>query len=141
MIEATKHPTAEWLARKITEAFSWATAPRSLIRDDDGAYGHVFTGRVRATRIRDRPICPGSPWQNGIGERLIVTLRRECRDHIIVAGENHSRRVLTAYATYYNQTRAPVTPADSPLRRAIQRIGDVTVIPSLGDYITDYVRI
>jgi hypothetical protein len=68
--EVTRRPTAEWLARQITEAFPWATAPRYLIRDNDGAYGDVFTGRAKAMGIRDRPISPGSPWQNGIAERL-----------------------------------------------------------------------
>jgi hypothetical protein len=43
-VEVTKHPTAEWLARQITEAFPWATAPRYLIRDNDGAYGHPAEG-------------------------------------------------------------------------------------------------
>ena len=76
--EVTQHPTAEWLARQITEAFPWTSAPAYLVRDNDGAYGHVFTSRVRAMGIRDRPIAPGSPWQNGYAERLIGTLRREC---------------------------------------------------------------
>jgi hypothetical protein len=43
----------------------WASAPAYLVRDNDRAYGHVFTTRVRAMGIRDRPIAPGSPWQNG----------------------------------------------------------------------------
>jgi hypothetical protein len=43
-IEVTRHPTAEWLARQITEAFPWTSAPAYLVRDNDGAYGHVFTG-------------------------------------------------------------------------------------------------
>ena len=79
--EVTRHPTAEWLARQITEAFPWTSAPAYLVRDNDRAYGHVFTSRVRAMGIRDRPISPGSPWQNGCAERLIGTLRRECLDH------------------------------------------------------------
>jgi hypothetical protein len=74
-IEVTRHPTAEWLARQITEAFPWTSAPAYLVRDNDGAYGHVFTSRVRAMGIRDRPISPRSPWQNGYAERLIETLR------------------------------------------------------------------
>jgi hypothetical protein len=45
--EVTRHPMAEWLARQITEAFPWASAPAYLVRDNDGAYGHVFTSRVR----------------------------------------------------------------------------------------------
>jgi transposase InsO family protein len=68
--EVTRHPTAEWLARQITEAFPWSSAPAYLVRDNDRAYGHVFKSRVKAMGIRDRPIPPGSPWQNGIAERL-----------------------------------------------------------------------
>jgi hypothetical protein len=58
-IEVTKHPTAEWLARQITEAFPWASAPAYLVRDNDRAYGHVFQTRVGAMKVRDRPISPG----------------------------------------------------------------------------------
>jgi transposase InsO family protein len=141
-IEVTRHPTAEWLARQITEAFPWATAPSYLIRDNDGAYGHIFTGRVRAMGIRDRPISPGSPWQNGIAERLIGTLRRECLDHVVIFGERHLRRVLLAYAAYYNQTRPHRSlQKDAPLRRAIQRIGEVAAMPILGGLHHHYVRI
>ena len=78
--EVTRHPTAEWPARQITEAFPWTSAPSYLGRDNDAAYGHVFTSRLRAMGIRDRPISPRSPWQNGYAERLIGTVRRECLD-------------------------------------------------------------
>ena len=141
-IEVTRHPTAEWLARQITEAFPWASAPAYLVRDNDRAYGHVFTTRVRAMGIRDRPISPRAPWQNGIAERLIGTLRRECLDHVVVFGESHLRRVLSAYAAYYNQARPHRSlRKDAPLRRAIQRIGHVAAIPILGGLHHQYVRI
>jgi len=141
-IEVTRHPTAEWLARQITEAFPWASAPAYLVRDNDRAYGHVFTTRVSAMGIRDRPISPGSPWQNGISERLIGTLRRECLDHIVVFGERHLRRVLCSYVAYYNQTRPHRSlRKDAPLRRAIQRIGDVVTVSILGGLHHQYLRI
>jgi transposase InsO family protein len=140
--EVTRHPTAEWLARQITEAFPWGSAPKYLIRDNDRAYGQVFTSRLRAMGIRDRPIGPGSPWQNGIAERLIGSLRRECLDHIIVFGERHLRCVLNAYAAYYNETRPHRSLGkDAPLRRSIQRIGEVAVMPILGGLHHQYVRI
>ena len=140
--EVTRHPTAEWLARQITEAFPWATAPKYLIRDNDGAYGHVFTGRVRAMGIRDRPISPGSPWQNGIGERFIGTLRRECLDQIIIFGTAHLRLVLAGYAIYYNQTRTHLTlRKDTPSGRAVQQVGRVVAIPVLGGLHHRYARI
>jgi transposase InsO family protein len=94
--EVTRHPTAEWLARQITEAFPWELAPAYLVRDNDGAYGRVFTSRVRAMGIRDRPISPRSPWQNGHMERLIGTVRRECLDRMLIFGEPHLRRVLAS---------------------------------------------
>jgi transposase InsO family protein len=82
-INVTVHPTAEWIAQQITEAFPWNETPRYLIRDRDGIYGAAVTRRLRAMGIRDKPIAPGSPWQNCFAERLIGTIRRECVDHRI----------------------------------------------------------
>ena len=55
----TRHPTAEWLAQQIVEAFPWNTGPTYLVRDNDGAYGQAFTSRVRAMGIWDRPMLEG----------------------------------------------------------------------------------
>jgi transposase InsO family protein len=130
--EVTRHPTAEWLARQITEAFPWSPVPAYLVRDNDRAYGHVFTSRVRAMGIRDRPISPGSPWQNGILERLVGTLRRERLDQMVICGEAHLRRVLASYAAYYNQARTHLAlQKDAPLRRAVQSSGAIVAIPIL----------
>jgi hypothetical protein len=60
----TRHPTAEWLAQQIVEAFPWNTASTYLVRDNNRAYGQAFQRRIRAMGIRDRPISPRSPWQN-----------------------------------------------------------------------------
>jgi hypothetical protein len=104
-INVTTNPTAEWIARQITEAFPWDDAPGYMIRDHDCIYGAVVTRRLRAMGIRDKPIVPASPWQNGIAERLIGSIRRECLDHAIIGGEAHLRRVLKSYADYYNRFR------------------------------------
>src|SRR5882672_8704073 len=104
-INVTANPTAEWVARQITEAFPWDEAPHYLIRDRDRIYGSVVTRRLRTMGIRDKPTAPASPWQNGFAERLIGSIRRECVDHIIALGEMHLRRVLKSYADYYNSVR------------------------------------
>ncbi|MEH2567436.1 hypothetical protein [Bradyrhizobium sp. AZCC 2289] len=69
-INVTTNPTAEWIARQITEAFPWDGAPGYMVRDRDRIYGAVVTRRLRAMGIRDQPIAPASPWQNGFAERL-----------------------------------------------------------------------
>jgi transposase InsO family protein len=100
-INVTANPTADWIARQITEAFPWEQAPRYLLRDRDASYGHAVTPRLAAMGIRDRPTAPRSPWQNGHAERLIGSIRRECLDHMVILGEDHLRRIVKAYAAYY----------------------------------------
>jgi hypothetical protein len=101
----TAHPSAEWIARQLTEAYGWQQAPRYVIRDRDCAYNGVFLRQLRAMGIRDRPISLRSPWQNGCAERLIGSLRRDCLDHVIVFGERHLRHLLKSYQKYYNEVR------------------------------------
>jgi len=138
----TENPTAEWIARQIIEAFPWDQAPRYLIRDRDRAYGAVVTQRLRAMGIRDQPIAPRSPWQNGYVERVIGSIRRECLDHVIIFGEAHLRRVLAAYAAYYNGIRTHLALGkDAPVSRPVQSVGRIVAIPILGGLHHRYVRV
>jgi transposase InsO family protein len=138
----TRHPTAEWLAQQIVEAFPWTTAPTYLVRDNDRAYGQAFTRRLRTMGIRDRPTSPRSPWQNAYVERLIGTLRRECLDHVLIYGERHLRRILTLYSLYYNETRTHLgLGKDAPLRRSVQRSGTIVTTPILSGLHHRYARI
>src|SRR5438132_813067 len=140
-INVTPHPTADWIARQITEAFPWNEAPRYLIRDRDQVYGAAVTRRLRAMGIRDKPIAPGSPWQNGFAERLIGSIRRECVNHLVVLGEAHLRRILTKYAAYYNELRTHRSlNKDAPIRRAIQHVGRIVSAPVLGGLHHHYCR-
>jgi transposase InsO family protein len=126
-INVTTNPTAEWIARQVTEAFPWNEAPRYLIRDRDCIYGDVTRHRILAMGIRDKPIAAASPWQNGFAERLIGSIRRECLDHIFVLGEAHLRRVLRTYADYYNKIRTHRSlDKDAPIFRPVQSTGNIT---------------
>jgi hypothetical protein len=138
----TAHPTAAWLARQLTEACGWNFVPQYLIRDRDRAYGEYFTRRLRAMGIRDRPTAPLSPWQNGLCERLIGSIRRECLDHIIVFGERHLRHVLLSYMHYYNGARTHLALSkDAPLPRSVHAVGRIFATPILGGLHHHYVRI
>ncbi|MGX9432333.1 integrase core domain-containing protein, partial [Bradyrhizobium sp. LeoA1S1] len=80
-----------------------------------------------------RPTAPASPWQNGVAERLIGSIRRECLDHIIVFGETHLRRILRSYARYYNDIRAHRSlDKDAPVARPVQRTGSIKSHAILG---------
>jgi transposase InsO family protein len=91
--------------------------------------------------IRDHPIAPRSPWQNGQAERLIGSIRRECLDHAVVFGEAHLRRILAAYASYYNDVRTHLALGkDAPTRRPTQRFGEIAARPILGGLHHQYCR-
>jgi transposase InsO family protein len=138
----TRHPTAEWLARQITEAFPWEKAPTYIVRDNDRAFGSVFSRRNQAMGIRDRPTSFRSPWQNGHVERLIGSIRRECTDHLIVLNEEHLRRILAKFSAYYNGWRPHVSLGkDAPDGRPIERFGDIVAHAILGGLHHRYTRI
>jgi transposase InsO family protein len=141
-ISVTTNPTAEWIAHQITEAFPSDEAPRYLIRDRDRVYGAIVTRRLRAMGIRDKPTASASPWQNGVAERLIGSIRRECLDHIIVLGEAHLRRTLRSYACYYNGIRTHRSlNKDAPSSRPVQRTGVINSCAILGGLPHHYARV
>ena len=101
-----------------------------MIRGRDGAFGPAYTHGIRAMRIRDHPIAPRSPWQNGHIERLIGSIRRECFDHLVVFDEAQLRRVLRNYAFYYNQVWTHLSlDKDAPEFRRTQKVGRVDTNP------------
>ena len=141
-LSATTHPSAEWIARQLTEAVGWDRAPAYLIRDRDSIYGEIVKRRLRAMGIRDRPTAPRSPWQNGYSERLIGSIRGECLDHVIVFGEQHLRHVLRSYTHYHNEVRTHLSLGkDAPVSRAAQAGGSIQANPLLGGLHHHYVRI
>jgi len=117
----TAHPTAEWTAHQLREAFPWDSAPRYLLRDRDRIFGHEFVEQVKVMGIEQVLSAPRSPWQRAHIERLIGSIRRECLDHMIVFNEHSLRRHLRAYADYYHGTRTHLAlQKDCPEPRAVQ---------------------
>jgi transposase InsO family protein len=92
--------------------------------------------------IRDKPTASASPWQNGFAERLIGSIRRECLDHFVVLGEAHLRRILRAYARYYNDIRTHRSLyKEAPVSRPIHRTGIIRSHAILGGLHHHYVRV
>jgi transposase InsO family protein len=138
----TSHPTAEWVARQLTEAYGWKAAPQYVVRDRDAVYGDIFVRRIQAMGIRDRPTATRSPWQNGYAERMIGSIRRECLDYVVVFGERHLFHLLKSYQGYYNEARTHLSLSkDAPVSRAVQAVGSIIAKPLLGGLHHQYVRI
>jgi transposase InsO family protein len=131
----TAHPTAEWTAQQMREAFLWDTLPRYLLRDRDRIFGHEFAKQVKAMGIKQVLSAPRSPWQRAYVERVIGTIRRECLDHLIVFNERSLHRHLQAFVDYYHRSRVHLALAkDTPEPRPIQppECGGIVSIPVLG---------
>jgi transposase InsO family protein len=139
----TEHPTAHWTAQQIVDAFPNDSAPSYLLRDRDQVYGEQFRRRVKGLDIEEVLTTPHSPWQNPFVERLIGSVRRECLDHMVVLGERHLRRILTAYFAYYHRARTHLSlEKDAPDMRPIQRpeVGTIVVTPEVGGLHHRYAR-
>jgi putative transposase len=117
----TAHPTAQWTAQQMVEAFPWDTAPDYLLRDRDGVYGTDFRKRVAALGIEEVLSAPRSPWQSPYVERLIGSIRRECLDNVVVLHQRQLRRILTGYFEHYHRWRChQALDMDCPEPRPIQ---------------------
>src|SRR5437870_2852333 len=131
----TEHPTAEWTAQQVVDAFPDDTAPKWLHRDRDGVYGESFRRRVAGIGIAEVVSSPASPWQNPYAERVIGSIRRECLDHVIVLNQAHLRRVLTIYSGYYHRSRTHLgleKDAPDPRPVAAPSTGPIIEIPEVG---------
>ena len=117
----TDSPSAAWTAQQMVEAFPFGTPPRYLLRDRDGIYGTEFVHHVESLGMEQKLIAPRSPWQNPMVERLIGSIRRECLDHVIVLNEEHLRRILSDYLSYYHRHRTHRSlEQDCPEPRAVE---------------------
>jgi hypothetical protein len=131
----TEHPTAQWTAQQIVDAFPWDTTPRYLLRDRDSIYSAAFQDRVGHMGIEEVKIAPRSPWQSPYVERVIGSIRRDALDHVIVLNERHLRRVLRTYVDYYHHWRTHLSlEMDAPESRPVQppELGPVRKWPEVG---------
>ncbi len=139
----TEHPTAEWTAQQLVEAFPWEPPPKYLLRDRDAIYGNHFRKRVHRLGMKECPIAPQSPWQNPYAERVIGSIRRECLDHIVALNERHLKRTLHSYFAYYHRWRPHRSlEMDSPDGRPVHlpEMGEIMEFPAVYGLHHTYLR-
>ena len=140
----TEHPSAEWTAQQIVNAFPWDSAPSYLLRDRDGIFGSYFARRVAGLGVKQVLSAPRSPWQNPFVERIIGSIRRECLDYMIILDEQHLRRILRSYFDYYHSCRTHLSlEKDAPDSRPVEpsEMGKVVAIPKVGGLHHHYTRL
>jgi putative transposase len=131
----TEHPTAEWAAAQLMQAFPWDTAPSYILRDRDRVYGKTFRTLAADMQITEVLTAARSPWQNPYVERLIGSIRRECLDHVIVMNESSLRRQIACYRDYYHGSRSHLSLGkDCPDGRAVEppELGRIVAVPKVG---------
>jgi len=131
----TEHPTAEWTAAQLVQAFPWDKAPRFLLRDRDGIYGKAFRVQAKSMEITEVLTAFRSPWQSPYVERLSGSIRRECLDHMVILNEISLRRHMVSYLDYYHGSRCHLSLGkDSPDGRAVEapEMGQIVAVPKVG---------
>jgi transposase InsO family protein len=116
----TTNPTATWVSQQLREAFPDEFAPRYLIFDNDSIFSDEVSKSIKTLGITPKRTAFRSPWQNGTAERWVGTCKRELIDHVVVLGEDHLRRLLRDYVTYYNADRVHTRLADAPDGRPVE---------------------
>jgi putative transposase len=101
----TRHPTAEWVIQQLREAFPEAGPQPYVILDRDAKFNADVLAFLKATGLEPKRTSPESPWQNAIAERWVGGCRRELLDHVIPLNEQHLRRLVRDYVSYFHQDR------------------------------------
>jgi transposase InsO family protein len=103
--DVTDQPTAAWVVQQLREAFGLDVMPRHLIFDRDSIFSAQVVSAVKSFGIAPARTAYRSPWQNGVAERWVGSVRRELLDHAVVLNERHLRRLLAEYVAYYHDDR------------------------------------
>jgi transposase InsO family protein len=134
--DVTNQPTAAWVVQQLRETFGLTVMPRHLIFNRDSIFSRRVVSTVESFGIKPTRTAYRSPWQNGIAERWVGSVRRELLDHVVVVSERHLRRLLSEYVAYYHDDRTHLgLDKQTPARRQTQQRGQsiaVVALPRLG---------
>jgi hypothetical protein len=135
--DVTSHPTAAWVVQQLRETFGLDLTPRHLIFDRDSTFSTHVVSTVESFGIEPTRTAYRSPWQNGVAERRVGSVRRELLDHVIVMSERHLCRLLREYIAYYREDRTHLgldkqTPANRQRRPQRGQTATVFALSPLG---------
>jgi len=110
LLGITAHPTSSWatqLAHNLgAELEQSGHRFTRLIRDRDAKFTTAFDAVFSSIGISVLPTAPQAPRMNAYAERFVRTVRNECTDRMLIAGERHLHTVLSEYVAHYNTGRS-----------------------------------
>ena len=133
----TPHPTSEWIVQQLREALPLPCKYRYVVFDRDSKFGVEVQRFLKASGIKAVRTSVRSPWQNGIAERWVGSIRRELFDHVIPLNEGHLMRLSQNYLSYYHEDRTHIgLNKETPSARQVESrpIGptEVVALPRIG---------
>ena len=146
ILGVTSHPDGPWTTQQarnlMMDLDEHVARFRFLIRDRAGQFTASFDAVLADAGIEVIKIPPRCPRANCFAERLVLTVRTELSDRMLIFGERHLRHVLAEYAAHYNTQRPhralqlrpprPQSPVPEPIYGRIRRR------PVLGGLINQY---
>jgi transposase InsO family protein len=104
-VGVTREPSRGWVAQQMRNATSSGIGPRFIIRDRDDKFGPDFDRAAAGVGAKVLKTPVQAPRANGVCERFLGSVRRECLDHVLVLGAQHLHDVLVEYCRYFNEAR------------------------------------
>src|SRR6478736_638810 len=109
VLGVTEHPNGSWTTQQarnlVLDLGEEVARFRFLVRDRAEQFAGSFDAVLVDAGIEVVKIPPRCPRANCFAERLVLTVRTELTDRMLIFGEHHLRRVLAASAAHYNRQR------------------------------------
>ena len=117
----TANPTSEWIVQQLREALPLPCPYRYIVFDRDRKFDVEVRKFLKASGIQAVRTSVRSPWQNGVAERWVGSIRREMLDHVIPLNERHLMGLSQNYLRYYHEDRTHIGPnKETPGARPVE---------------------
>ena len=118
----TDHPTADWVIQQLKNAFPFESSPQYLIFDRNSIFSAWVKQFIKDMGTRAKVTGYKCPWQNGVAERYVLSVRDDALNRTVIFNEEQLRDLLKQYVKYYNNDRCHLSVnRDSPNGREIQK--------------------
>jgi putative transposase len=133
----TRNPNALWIVLQLRETWGFEQPHRFLIFDRDAKFSADVVSTVKQNGTEPVRTAFRSPWQNGVAERGVGSVRRELLDHVIILNQRQMRRLLKEYVRYYHEDRTHLglgkdTPCGRAVASTVPRESKIISLPRLG---------